>query len=269
MTATRPRHSREKIIFAIYFVTCLLMYGVGSLILSEFHESMIGHIVVISFGLLILFTCPGLLISLYIFGKSKNIEEHIIIGFIVNIFIFPTILVISNIIGFTFDGNLLVGTVALLTALSGAMWIRNGTCPSLADAKGSLLWLLLSAFCLVAVVLMYPKEILTPIDQYIADHKLSGIANKLTKHNKKYDISSDYFERIAKGRNEIANSSIFNWTYNNISSRPEGFIFSILTNCNNFDIYLKYKHQNQNKFLEKRKLRFDELRFSSSHMPAS
>jgi hypothetical protein len=233
MQAT-PSHSvQAKAIIIAYAVFCFLIYGIGASILSSVPASLFGDFLIKASGLLLIFTGPGLFIAFLFFKKEYTLTEYIAIGFGLNLLLFPSIVALIELAGLPGTARLAISAIALLTFIAAAIWIAlDRPAPTLGEIKTTSLRFSLSALCLLAIVLIYPREILTPVDQYISDDSFEEFVELLESRNKAGLASKAFIERPGQlNRYEGTEPYELTWTYINNTSVPQQFAAVLLTNC--------------------------------------
>jgi hypothetical protein len=263
--------STFKFIIVAYCMLCLLSYGIGALFLSLFPSNAISGIVTIFSGLLIVATCPGLVLSFTLFGNRHTFTEHVVIGFGLNLLILPALVVLIHLAGIPVSTHLVLGAIALLTFFAAAAWLRlDGPCPSLSEAKTTLSRLVSSALCLLAIVFALPREVLAPIDRYSSDDSRTEIVTHLASYKERQSVSE---ESIARHRSNVDGQLAapnLTWTYTNAAAQPRRFVLSLLTNCGELQILPPPSGQAASQSPAERTLGLGEVLVSSSkYLPVS
>jgi hypothetical protein len=231
---TAQLHSlRVKAIIIAYSLSCFLLYAIGAAILDSSPANAIGRVIIVFSGLLLIFTGPGLFIAFSCFRRKYSLAEYIIIGIAVNLVLFPAILALIKLAGIPITAALAVSAIALLTVIAAAVWIGlDRPSPSPGEIVATLSRLSLSALCLLAIVLAYPREVLTPVDRFISNESFVEFVDLLAAHNKVGLASGVYIER--PGQLSTYKGSAphdLTWVYINNTSQPQQFAAMVLTNC--------------------------------------
>lgn len=209
------------------------MYGIGASAVQNFNAGGVGYFVKIVFGLQIILTCPGLYISLRAFNNNYSLPENLFIGFIINVLTYPAIIILANIIGISVTANFLVSAIALLTAACAIFWINSSrTAPSRDEIKATSLKLAVAILCLLTVLLIFPRNVLTPLDRYASADSFTQMVNGLNEYGNAQSLKTDNIERDGDNTYDQRASQNATWTYTNNTSSTQEFILRLLTTCN-------------------------------------
>ncbi len=256
--------SPAKTIISLYALICFLIYGVGNLIVYHFDGSGAGEFLKIVSGLNMIALFPGVFFALWWGGDRYRPTELALIGFLINLFLLPALMAGLTILGVSVTDDIFVSAIGLLTAGGAFGWIsstRNE--PSFEFVRSNVLSFIAFLFALVAVTLIFPRNILMPIDQYGSDRSILEISNQLKAYITDRSIDPETVESGGGSGGGLAKQSSF--TY--INTRPDAQNFGVrfITNCYSPQLSLQGPQT-----AEAQILKINEVQISSSiYLPIS
>ena len=142
-------------------------------------------------------------------------------GFALNLFLYPAVLAGLTILQSHVAPYTLIGVIAFLTLSSVAVWLRTGSFPSPGDVRRTSSQLLLSAGCLLVVVVTHPREVLAPIGDYMMIDSLREVVDALPENDR---------DQIRHAEARVSPNELI-WTYDNLSTGTRAIVIAFLADC--------------------------------------